>query len=78
MKTYFVGESGKDTGGLTREMWSLFSKSIQQSLCEGANRSVLRHDATKLQVYCKPTFLITIYTLWEWHTSNLTHSATLV
>ena len=51
VKTYFIGELGKDTGGLTREMWSLFSKSVQQSLCEGkANCSVLRHDATKLQV----------------------------
>lgn len=51
VKTYFVGELGKDTGGLTREMWALFSKSVQQSLCEGKEKcAVFRHDATKLQV----------------------------
>ena len=33
LKTYFVGELklGKDTGGLARELWSIFSKSIQPS-----------------------------------------------
>ena len=51
VKTYFVGECGKDTGGLTRELWRLFGKHIQQHLCEGKeNCLVLRHDATKLQV----------------------------
>ena len=50
VKTWFVGEEGEDTGGLTRELWRLFGKEIQ-SLCEGKeNILVPRHDATKLQV----------------------------
>ena len=51
VKTYFVGEPGKDTGGLTRELWCLFARHLQQSLCEGKeNCRVVRHDAAKLQV----------------------------
>ena len=51
LKTYFVGKYGKDTGGLTRGLWHLFGKHIQQHLCEGKeNCLVLRHGATKLQV----------------------------
>lgn len=51
VETYFVAEPGLDTGGLTRELWRLFGKYIQQSLCEGReNCLVIRHDATKLQV----------------------------
>lgn len=51
VETYFVGEPGFDTGGLTRELWRLFGKHVQQSLCEGKeNCLVIRHDASKLQV----------------------------
>ena len=66
VKTYFVGEPGKDTGGLTRELWSLLSKNIQQSLCEGKeNCLVLRHDATKLRVYkLAPLSIIVTYILF--------------
>lgn len=50
VKTYFVGEPGEDTGGLTRELWCLFAKHIQESLCDGKeNCRVFRHDAAKLQ-----------------------------
>ena len=52
VKTYFVGEPGKDTGGLTREMWCIIAQHLQQTLFEGReNCLTLRHDATKLQVY---------------------------
>ena len=51
MKTYFTGEAGQDTGGLTRELWQLFGKHLKQSLCEGKdNCLVFRHDAQKLKV----------------------------
>ena len=51
IETWFVGEAGEDTGGLTRELWCLFSKSIQRQLCEGQeNCLVFRHDTGKLQV----------------------------
>ena len=50
LKTWFVGEPGKDTGGLTRELWRLFGKDLYQ-LCDGPPASkVPRHDASKLQV----------------------------
>lgn len=48
---WFVGEEGRDTGGLTREMWRLFSIEVQR-ICEGKKGCLLiKHDATKLQVY---------------------------
>ena len=51
VKTWFVGEEGIDTGGLTRELWGLFGKEIQRTLCEGKkNNLIFRHDAKKLQV----------------------------
>ena len=31
---WFVGEEGRDTGGLSREMWRIFSSEIQR-MCEG-------------------------------------------
>ncbi|CAI8034740.1 G2/M phase-specific E3 ubiquitin-protein ligase [Geodia barretti] len=50
VKTYFVGEQGNDTGGLTRELWCLFARHVQHNLCEGhENCKVIRHDASKLQ-----------------------------
>ena len=46
-----MGEAGEDTGGLTRGLWRLFSKSIQQHLCEGQeNCLIFRRDSAKLQV----------------------------
>ena len=48
--TYFIGEAGRDTGGLTRELWRLFGKNVMR-LCDGKeNCKVPRHDATKLSV----------------------------
>lgn len=50
VKTWFVGEEGSDTGGLTREMWRLFGKDLQ-CMCEGKEGCLLiKHDAAKLQV----------------------------
>ena len=50
IKLWFVGEEGRDTGGLTREMWRLFAKELQQ-MCEGrAGCLMIKHDATKLKV----------------------------
>ena len=54
VSTYFIGEAGSDTGGLTRELWRLFGMYLEESLLEGKkNRMVVRHDASKLQVYLK-------------------------
>ena len=51
VNVWFVGEEGRDTGGLTREMWRLFSIEVQR-ICEGKKGCLLiKHDATKLQVY---------------------------
>ena len=59
MKTWFVGEKGEDTGGLTRELWSLFSKEVE-SLCDGhIGRKIFRHDAVKIQVCNIETFQTT-------------------
>ena len=50
VKVWFVGEEGRDTGGLSREMWRIFSSEIQR-MCEGKEGCLLiKHDATKLQV----------------------------
>ena len=49
MTTSFLGEPGVDAGGLTREMWCLFSKGVQQ-LCDGKETcKVPRHNTIKLQ-----------------------------
>ena len=51
VKTSFVGEAGQDVGGVTRELWHLFGKEVQKSLCEGQQDAlVLRHDSTRLKV----------------------------
>ena len=51
VSTYFVGEAGKDEGGLTRELWSLFANAVEQ-LCDGQPMcKIFRHDAAKLQVH---------------------------
>ena len=51
VKVWFAGEEGRDTGGLTREMWRLFSI-VMQHICEGKKGFlVIKHDTAKLQVY---------------------------
>ena len=51
INTWFVGESGRDTGGLTRELWCLFSREMA-SICDGKEHcKIPRHDAVKLQVH---------------------------
>lgn len=50
VRVWFVGEEGRDTGGLTREMWRLFNDDLKR-MCEGNEGCLLiRHDAAKLQV----------------------------
>lgn len=48
VSTWFVGEVGRDTGGLTRELWQLFAREIER-LCDG-HLKIFRHDAAKLHV----------------------------
>ena len=49
-QTWFVGELGKDTGSVTREMWRLLGKDVQM-MCDGQEgQLVFRHDSTKVQV----------------------------
>ena len=49
-QTWFVGECGSDTGGVTRELWRLLAHELMR-LCDGHDTNlVFRHDATKLQV----------------------------
>ena len=53
-----MGELGKDTGGVTREMWRLFGNDIK-SLCDGQNdKFVFRHDSSKVQVVAHLLFLL--------------------
>jgi hypothetical protein len=40
VKVWFAGEEGRDTGGLTREMWRLFSIEMQH-ICSGDVRSMV-------------------------------------
>lgn len=52
--TEFVGERGKDAGGLTRELWCYLARDIHR-FCEGKPHCKLpRHDALKLQVCTVP------------------------
>ena len=45
-----MGELGKDTGGVTREMWRLFGNELKM-LCDGRkDKLVFRHDSAKVQV----------------------------
>ena len=51
LNVWFIGESGRDTGGLTREMFTLYSRQLK-SLCDGQEHmKIPRHDATILQVW---------------------------
>lgn len=50
MYTWFIGEIGRDTGGVTRELWRLLSKDIA-AMCDGQpTKCVFRHDSSKVQV----------------------------
>lgn len=50
LTTWFVGEEGRDTGGLTRELWRLFGRDVQ-GLCDGSPKNkIIRHDAAKFRV----------------------------
>ena len=50
VKIWFVGETGEDTGGLTREAWCLLGRALER-ICEGRpGFKIPRHDAAKLQV----------------------------
>ena len=61
MKTYFVGEVGEDTGGLTRELWRLFSREVRNVVFEGQeNARTLRHDSTRLKVSCNKFMAVVI------------------
>ena len=49
-QTWFIGEVGSDTGGLTRELWRLLGIDVM-CLCEGQpNMLVLRHDSDRVVV----------------------------
>ena len=50
LQTWFIGECGSDTGGVTHELWRLFGNSVM-GLCEGqANTLVFRQDSGKVSV----------------------------
>ena len=47
----FVGEPAIDTGGPSREFWSLLVKCINDNLCTGKDgNKVFFHDVSALQV----------------------------
>ena len=50
MQTWFIGEAGRDTGGVTRELWRLLSHDVMR-LCEGQpSKLVFRHDSDRVLV----------------------------
>ena len=52
MQICFVGEHAIDTGGPSREFWSLLVKCIDDNLCTGKERNkVFTHDVPALQVH---------------------------
>lgn len=52
VQTEFAGESGRDTGGITRELWRLFAREVEM-LCDGSvAMKVFRHDSLKIKVCC--------------------------
>ena len=68
-------EVGRDTGGVTRELWCLFGCAVMQ-LCEGQpDKLVLRHNSEHVQVIiiakCMQStvfdeiFSFTYYTEWR-------------
>lgn len=50
IQTWFIGECGRDTGRVTRELWRLFGYCLV-GLCEGTpNCLVFRHDSGRVSV----------------------------
>ena len=50
LQTWFIGEVGQDTGGLTRELWSELSQCLLK-LCEGqAAKLIFRRDPERVIV----------------------------
>ena len=48
IQTWFIGEAGRDTGGVTRELWRLLSHDVMR-LCEGQlSKLVFRHDSDRV------------------------------
>lgn len=54
--TEIVGESGRDTGGLTREMFCYFGRDLKRSCAGSGNIKIPRHDTVKLQVNSQLNF----------------------
>ena len=51
MERKFIGEEGRDTGGLTRELWRLLCPSMSQSLFHGpVGKRTIIHSVQRLQV----------------------------
>lgn len=49
-KTWFIGECGRDTGGVTRELWRFLGRALM-NICEGQpNNLVFRHNAELVSV----------------------------
>ena len=42
---YVDGEMGRDTGGITRELWRLLGQSILQLYFGDSSKLVFRHDS---------------------------------
>ena len=61
VNVWFVGEEGRDTSGLSREMWRLFGSEMQR-MCEGKEGCLLiKHDTTKLQVFYLNLMLLPLH-----------------
>lgn len=50
VRTWFIGEDGHDTGGLTKELWRLFGHDLKKKCNGRATRKIPLHDAAGLQV----------------------------
>ena len=49
IKTEFAGEAGDDTGGISRELWTLFAREVS-ALCDGSAKcKIFRHDSVKVK-----------------------------
>ena len=71
-QTWFIGEVGSNTGGLTRELWRLLGLDVMR-LCEGQpNMLVLRHDSDRVLVG------VYIHAVYFWLAVNTTVSTTIL
>ena len=50
LQTWFIGESGTDTGGITRELWRLFGQGLMQQCNGSSDKMVFRHSSYKVMV----------------------------